>query len=411
MTRREARLRRRRKRMIKRILAYLVLLCIVVGILYIGAKLLLGNQVYKEYKVEAGSTVEASDLFKKENPGALFTENSGTIDTHKPGTYPVKVTNGKRVYKCDVKVVDTVAPTAKTIPVKLKWGETCSAEEMVTEVVDATEVRIMFKNEPDFQKEGAQQVSVLISDQGNNVSELYAELTILPKDTEPPVIEGARDLEFTMGSTATYRKDIVLTDNSGDEVELEIDSTQVILDQEGAYPLTYTATDASGNSSSVTVTVYISPESYSVSEVYALADKVIADIITEDMTGYDKIWAIFQYIRKNVGYINHSEKINWVQGAYEGLVNKQGDCYVYACISKVLLDRAGIKNMDIEKIPAKSQHFWNLVDIGEGWYHFDTTPRVDHPTIFYWDDATLMEYSQKHNLSHNYDHDCYPKVQ
>ena len=84
---------------------------------------------------------------------------------------------------------------------------------------------------------------------------------------------------------------------------------------------------------------------------------------------------------------------------------------MYACVSKVLLDRAGIKNMDIEKIPAKSRHYWNLVDIGEGWYHFDTTPRVDHPTIFYWDDATLMEYSENHKLSHNYDHDLYPKVQ
>ena len=66
--------------------------------------------------------------------------------------------------------------------------------------------------------------------------------------------------------------------------------------------------------------------------------------------------------------------------------------------------------MDIEKIPAKTRHYWNLVDIGEGWYHFDTTPRKDRPTIFMWDEARMMDYSQNHNLSHNYDHSLYPVV-
>lgn len=66
--------------------------------------------------------------------------------------------------------------------------------------------------------------------------------------------------------------------------------------------------------------------------------------------------------------------------------------------------------MDIAKIPAKTLHYWNLVDLGEGWFHFDTTPRTDHPTIFMWTDAQMMDYSVRHNNSHNYDHDSYPAV-
>ena len=149
---------------------------------------------------------------------------------------------------------------------------------------------------------------------------------------------------------------------------------------------------------------------YDINEVYALADAVLEKILTPEMTPLEKAKAIYQYNIYNIAYINHSEKGNWVRAAYEGLADKKGDCYVYACTAKVLLDRAGIRNMDIIKIPTRRSHYWNLVDLGEGWYHFDTTPRSDHPTIFMWTEAQLMEYSGRHYGSHNYDHSLYPEV-
>ncbi len=120
--------------------------------------------------------------------------------------------------------------------------------------------------------------------------------------------------------------------------------------------------------------------------------------------------AIYNYIRRNVGYINHSEKGDWVRAAYEGLAKRQGDCYVYACTAKALLTRAGIKNMDIAKIPTRREHYWNLVDVGDGWYHFDTTPRTDHTVFFLWTDADLMAYSAQHYNCHNYDRTLYPEI-
>ena len=65
---------------------------------------------------------------------------------------------------------------------------------------------------------------------------------------------------------------------------------------------------------------------------------------------------------------------------------------------------SGVHSIDFNKIIPQPE------DIGDGWYHLDTTPRKDHPTIFYWTDEQLMEYSAQHNNSHNYDHDAYPKV-
>ena len=52
-----------------------------------------------------------------------------------------------------------------------------------------------------------------------------------------------------------------------------------------------------------------------------------------------------------------------------------------------------------------------MIDIGEGWYHFDATRRKDGTEFFYWTDAELMEYSNANDGSHNYDPEQYPQIQ
>lgn len=365
---------------------------------------------YKSCTVEAGVEVSVSDFLRRKDEMAFFAPESDNIDTRVPGEYHIVIKSGFFVAESVLHVQDTTAPTGTAVAQELEWGETCTAQDCVKDIADATAVTVEFSAEPDFAQEGTQKVTVLLTDLGGNVAELSTEIYIIPPDLEPPVIEGAEDIYFTIGETVSYRKNVTVTDNSGEIPTLQIDTSQVKLDEEGVYPVTYRAVDSSGNEATVTVTLFVSPKSYSIEEVYGYADQVLAKIFTEDMTPYDKLWQIYSYVKGHIAYINHSDKGSWVQAAYEGLVKKKGDCYVYASTTKVLLDRAGITNMDIAKIPARTEHYWNLVDIGDGWYHLDTTPRKDHPTIFYWDDATMMDYSEKHNKSHNYDHEAYPQV-
>ena len=149
---------------------------------------------------------------------------------------------------------------------------------------------------------------------------------------------------------------------------------------------------------------------YSQEKVDALADEVLAQIITENMGGYDKLLAIYNWIQNNVYFIEHSDKDSWLKAAYEGFTEHKGDCYVFACTAKALLTRAGIPNRDINKIPTTYQHFWNLVDIGEGWYHFDSCPRDDFPFLCYIDDATLMEISRYRDGYHTYDRTIFTDI-
>jgi hypothetical protein len=142
-------------------------------------------------------------------------------------------------------------------------------------------------------------------------------------------------------------------------------------------------------------------------------DRIMKDILTEGMSQKDKAWAIFSYIREHVDYVNTSEKGDYVRSALQAILQGQGDCYSYFSVAKAMLTFAGIKNMDIERIPEGDKlHYWNLVDLedGHGWYHYDTTPRIDHPTIFLWDDATIKAYSDARYNCHNYDRAKYPRI-
>lgn len=331
------------------------------------------------------------------------------IDTTKPSRQVVNIEVDGVIYDSILSITDTVPPVVEVRNLNGFTNAPVSAEDFLVSVQDITTVTAAFAEEPDITTAGSREVGLVFTDESGNETRVSAILT-LEEDTEPPVITGARDITYVMGTSISYKKNITVSDNSGAELQLNVDNSQVNLEEEGVYPVTYSAVDYAGNTATITVNITVMPMVYDVNEVYGYADAVLASIFTEGMSQYEKLQAIYNYVKSNVGYISHSDKGDWVKAAYEGLVKKQGDCFVFASTTKVLLDRAGITNMDIEKIPSKSMHYWNLVDIGEGWHHLDTTPRTDHPVIFYWTEAELMDYSAKHHNSHNYDHDLYPEV-
>ena len=49
-----------------------------------------------------------------------------------------------------------------------------------------------------------------------------------------------------------------------------------------------------------------------------------------------------------------------------------------------------------------------MVNCGQGWYHFDTTPRKGGGEFFMLTDKELETYSLAHSNSHEFDHTLYP---
>lgn len=241
-----------------------------------------------------------------------------------------------------------------------------------------------------------------------------SELWKAAEDKEPPVIVGVKEITVPAGSSVSYKRGVDVTDNWDKEVVFTVDNSQVDLYKAGDYPITYIAVDRAGNTAEVTTTLHVEEPTVNTATeelVNSMADDLLEEITTDSMSQYEVAKAIFDWVHENIGYADNSPKEDWVKGAYRGLKEHQGDCFVYAMTSKCLLTRAGIKNMDIEKIPARTTHYWNLIDLGDGWYHFDNTRRKDGHSFFYCSDAEIMEYSRKHDGSHNYDPARYPDIQ
>ncbi len=102
---------------------------------------------------------------------------------------------------------------------------------------------------------------------------------------------------------------------------------------------------------------------------------VLAEIIKDDMTAMEQAKAVFDYVHNNIRYISHSDKSDWMNGAYAGLTTGKGDCFNYYAVSRALLTALEIDNLEVQREGGKTQHFWNLVNCGDGWYHFDACPR------------------------------------
>uniref|UniRef100_UPI0040561744 transglutaminase domain-containing protein n=1 Tax=Acetatifactor sp. TaxID=1872090 RepID=UPI0040561744 len=358
-----------------------------------------------------GEAPELSDFLLVDGDAKLITRLD-KIDYTQLGVHTIKVKVDGKFYKSEMEIVDTVAPVFEVQSLEGFTMLEREAADFVTSAEDMTEITYSYETAPDFTYSGTQTVTIVATDEGGNQTLQQAELT-LENDTEAPKFTRANDFTVYIGDSISYKSQVKVKDNCEEGLELTVDSSAVNRDVAGTYPVVYTATDAAGNTTSVTINMTIKKHAYDEAELYAMIDPILARIITDDMSQYDKTWAIFTYIKGHVGYISYSEKGDWIKSACEGLLTGRGDCYVYASLSKAMLTRAGITNMDIQKIQVgDSMHFWNLVDIGDGhgWYHFDTTPRKDRPTIFLWDEATLTDYSDRHNKSHNYDRSLYPTV-
>ena len=401
---------RRRKNTYRLFVPFAVLLVVCLGVgayFYYNYK----ERVYSNCVVELGTEVKATDFLKDTDKPAEFTDDT-VFTTDRAGTYEVGIKSDYFTYHCTLEVTDTVAPELTTKDLTRTKEEIPTASDFVDTVFDLSgDVEIYYGKAFDSETYGTKNITVVAVDASGNRTEADAVLNLVEEyDIEPPVIEGQLDKVVYVGDGVSFKHGVVVKDNVDTDIQVEVDSSQVDIYTPGVYTVTYTATDSMGNVDLAEGVITVIEQLYSEEEVYALADEVLSGIITEDMSDYDKAHAIYVWVQGNIGYSESDDSGDWLKGAYDGLKNRHGDCYNFYAVSKALLTRAGIKNADIEIIPtATRHHYWNVIDCGEGWRHFDTTPRTDKSFKgFYITDEDLMAYSDQHYHSHNYDREIYP---
>ena len=123
-------------------------------------------------------------------------------------------------------------------------------------------------------------------------------------------------------------------------------------------------------------------------------DSIWKDIVTQDMSTEDIIYAFHDYIIDNTKYdeayeneIKNGESTHNSAKANGPLFEGYGICSGYTDVLSIVLDKLGLDNYKV----ASKTHVWNAVKINDEWKHIDLT----------WDDPVSEDHSMN-NLLHKF---------
>lgn len=373
-------------------------------------------ELHSELTMEAGGPLPSAwDFLAAPDKVEISYLDASAVQANVPGVYDITLTCQGKERQAKIRVEDTVNPTGKTQNLTALSLEIPAAEAFVVEIQDATDVTVSYLTEPDKNQDGEQNITIVLKDTSGNVTHLQAVLTLII-DREAPVIQGVADKILYQGDTISYMSGVTVTDNMDTDPILDVNRDEVDLATPGEYTVIYTATDDFGNEATATmkVTVLVKKENYvSYDVIYEEVDALLDDIITEDMTTQNQIWAIYVWIRSNCKYIGTSDKDDWMQAAHVMMTERKGDCFNYFALCKLMMERLGIPNIDVRKVKnyeGDSNHFWSMasIDGGQNYYHVDTCPRSDPETFCLVTDAFMDAYSAAHRNCFNRDKSLYP---
>jgi endonuclease I len=120
-------------------------------------------------------------------------------------------------------------------------------------------------------------------------------------DSEAPVIFGAKDVFLDLGATnPDYLIGVTAVDAIDGSVIVEVDASNVNVNLEGTYEITYSASDLAGNTASVTVTVTV------VDEVMLTITEVIGSVLNNEVKTEGSVTALYETDTQLILYIQDS---------------------------------------------------------------------------------------------------------
>lgn len=289
------------------------------------------------------------------------------------GTYELLAKDGEEILPVLVSVTDTTAPLLEVEEAN-QWylGYPISAEHFVKAGFDATGYTCAFEKEPDWDLEGEQPVTLIARDGAGNTAS-YAFTLTLQKDDVPPEILYVQNLNGYIGESVSYLKTVVCEDNCDGTLPVQVDTGGVNIYKPGTYTVIYRAQDSAGNTAEKRCTLTLVEARITEAEFEAAVNACYDSIITEDMTLKEKGYAIFQYTNQNIRYKASSDKRDWKYEAWRGITTGRGDCFTFCSVARALLEKAGAQVQVVTRYGGKknTRHWWLLVDLGTGYYHFD----------------------------------------
>lgn len=330
--------------------------------------------------LELGDTLteEMVLLNPQRDQGLLEPAELLRINNSYVGEYTVTAALGDREAACKVTIQDTKGPELELKEAHRLFSTDVKLEDFIASAWDASgavELRIV-GDAPDTRKSGRQTVIIEAEDKHGNVTRKETAL-LIGDDIVPPAIQGVQEpLVTAKYEEPDYTAGVYARDGRDGIVEFTVDTSRLDNTAAGIYYITYSAMDASGNTTTVK------------RQVEVLHDKEDTDALVRQIadTLPDDPLAVRNYIRENLGY---SSTFGGEDPVWLGLKQGGGNCYVHALCLQAILEYKGFETQLIWT--TDETHYWLLVKVREGWRHLDATPSPQHDVVLLVTDEVRLK--------------------
>lgn len=112
--------------------------------------------------------------------------------------------------------------------------------------------------------------------------------------------------------------------------------------------------------------------------IYTAAKKAISEFYTDDMDDTEAVIKAHDWIVTHVTYdpgelLAIPRRSEDSESPYGALVNGEAICMGYTTTFQLFMDMLGIDSQIIHAMADNEEHAWNLVKLGDNYYHVDTT--------------------------------------
>ncbi len=372
---------------------------------------------------EKGTDFSASALLGEAYADAQLAAKPS--DFAETGTFSVDVTLPSGTFPFTLLVQDTIKPVVQLRqPLSFSVNQMLTPDDFVESCTDASEVAVMFENEPDTTVTGVKMARLIITDAAGNATTLDAAYEVTG-DGVAPVFEGCVDLTTIEGVAISYTHNAKAIDDVDGEVAVTAtESNGLNIKTPGEYEITYSATDSSGNTGTKTVKLTVLPKDTDLTKIdqemymlmgYAITDELFRDA-DPDMSEKERAYKCYRYVQDHMYFVDNKNEYEdldtqWMYPAALAIRQKYGDCRNYYGFARLLYTCAGIENLMVFH-PANTanadRHWWNMIKIDGEWWHADPTPRVGISNFFMKTDAWMDNYSAKNGNCFKRDKSLYP---
>lgn len=221
------------------------------------------KKIYINSKFNALTGITAKD-----NVDGNITKNvkvSGTLNTKKSGIYKLTYTvsdkaKNKTIVTRTITVIDNIKPSilgAKDAQINLgdKFNALAGISASDNNDGDVTSA-IRVAGSVNIKKAGTYSLTYSVTDQSGNVASIIRKVTVIDKIS--PTLSGIKDIQINFGQDFQPLAGIAASDNSDGDITSFIQvSGSVDVNKAGTYSLTYSVTDQSGNTVSISRTITV----------------------------------------------------------------------------------------------------------------------------------------------------------